>query len=323
MKKIMIATFAVLLLLTGCKQIPKLENGQEAVVSLNNGKSISTEDLYEELKEKYALNTLLTMVDTKILDEKYETDSDAKDYAKTNVETSELYYTNYYNAMYSTYESFISDNYGVTTKDELTDYFILRYKRNLAIKDYAKSLVTEDEIKDYYEDELIGDMEASHILITANYQTDDEKEAAEAEALKTAKEVIAKLDAGEDFAKLAKEYSKDGSAENGGALGRFSHGDMDEDFEAAAYKLDVGKYTKEPVKTKYGYHIILKTKEYDKPELDSVKDEIIESLATRKLTEDSTLQVTALDELRTDNGMVIEDSTLETQYNNYIYNLTK
>lgn len=323
MKKIMIATFAVLLLLTGCKQIPKLENGQEAVVSLNNGKSISTEDLYEELKEKYALNTLLTMVDTKILDEKYETDSDAKDYAKTNVETSELYYTNYYNAMYSTYESFISDNYGVTTKDELTDYFILRYKRNLAIKDYAKSLVTEDEIKDYYEDELIGDMEASHILITANYQTDDEKEAAEAEALKTAKEVIAKLDAGEDFAKLAKEYSKDGTAENGGALGRFGHGDMDEDFEAAAYKLEVGKYTKEPVKTKYGYHIILKTKEYDKPELDSVKDEIIETLATRKLTEDSTLQVTALDELRTDNGMVIEDSTLETQYNNYIYNLTK
>lgn len=323
MKKIMIATFAVLLLLTGCKQIPKLENGQEAVVSLNNGKSISTEDLYEELKEKYALNTLLTMVDTKILDEKYETDSDAKDYAKTNVETSELYYTNYYNNMYSTYESFISDNYGVTTKDELTDYFILRYKRNLAIKDYAKSLVTEDEIKDYYEDELIGDMEASHILITANYQTDDEKEAAEAEALKTAKEVIAKLDAGEDFAKLAKEYSKDGSAENGGALGRFGHGDMDEDFEAAAYKLEVGKYTKEPVKTKYGYHIILKTKEYDKPELDSVKDEIIETLATRKLTEDSTLQVTALDELRTDNGMVIEDSTLETQYNNYIYNLTK
>ena len=323
MKKIMIATFAVLLLLTGCKQIPKLENGQEAVVSLNNGKSISTEDLYEELKEKYALNTLLTMVDTKILDEKYETDSDAKDYAKTNVETSELYYTNYYSSMYSTYESFISDNYGVTTKDELTDYFILRYKRNLAIKDYAKSLVTEDEIKDYYEDELIGDMEASHILITANYQTDDEKEAAEAEALKTAKEVIAKLDAGEDFAKLAKEYSKDGSAENGGALGRFGHGDMDEDFEAAAYKLEVGKYTKEPVKTKYGYHIILKTKEYDKPELDSVKDEIIETLATRKLTEDSTLQVTALDELRTDNGMVIEDSTLETQYNNYIYNLTK
>ena len=323
MKRIMIATFAVLLLLTGCKQIPKLENGQEAVVSLNNGKSISTNDLYEELKEKYALNTLLTMVDTKILDEKYETDSDAKDYAKNNVETSELYYTNYYNTMYSTYESFISDNYGVTTKDELTDYFILRYKRNLAIKDYAKSLVTEGEIKDYYDDELIGDMEASHILITADYEKEEEKADAEEKALKTAKEIIAKLDAGEDFAKLAKEYSKDGSAENGGDLGRFGHGDMVEEFETAAYKLEVGKYTKEPVKTKYGYHIILKAKEYDKPELDSVKDEIIETLATRKLTEDTTLQVTALDELRTDNGMVIEDSTLETQYNNYIYNLTK
>ena len=321
MKKIMIATFAVLLLLTGCKQIPKLENGQEAVVSLNNGKSISTEDLYEELKEKYALNTLLTMVDTKILDEKYETDSDAKDYAKTNVETSELYYTNYYNNMYSTYESFISDNYGVTTKDELTDYFILRYKRNLAIKDYAKSLVTEDEIKDYYEDELIGDMEASHILITANYQTDDEKEAAEAEALKTAKEVIAKLDAGEDFAKLAKEYSKDGSAENGGALGRFGHGDMDEDFEAAAYKLEVGKYTKEPVKTKYGYHIILKTGEKDKPKLKDKKDEIKEKLKDEKLKNDSTLYYESLMEIRKESKITWNDSTLKKAYNEYMNKL--
>ena len=263
------------------------------------------------------------MIDRKILDDKYETDADAKSYVKSNVELAETYYNNYYNQLYSSFEAFISETYGVTTKADLEDYFTLRYKRNLAIEDYVKSTVTEGEIKDYYDDELIGDMEVSHILITADYETDDEKEAAEEEALKTAKEVIAKLDAGEDFATLAKEYSKDGSAENGGATGRFGHGDMVEEFEQAAYKLEVGKYTKEPVKTKYGYHIILKTKQYDKPELESVKDEIIETIAENKLSEDSTLSVTAMDEVRNENGMTIEDPTLNTQYNNYIYNSTK
>ncbi len=319
MKKLMIVVFATLLLVTGCKSVPKLADGKEAVVSFKDG-GISTEELYEELKEKYALSVLINMIDTKILDEKYETDSDAKSYAKSNIELTETYYNNYYNQMYSTYESFISEQYGISTKDELNDYFILRYKRNLAIKDYAKSLVSDGEIEDYYDDELIGDMEVSHILITAEYETDDEKEAAEAEALKKAKEVIAKLDAGEDFATLAKEYSKDGSSSKGGELGRIGHGDTVTEFEQAAYKLEVGKYTKEPVKTKFGYHIILKTKQYDKPKLDEVKDEIIETLSEEKLNEDNSLSITALEELRKDSGMTIEDSTLKSQYDTYITN---
>lgn len=322
MKKLTIVLFATLLLVTGCKSIPKLADGKEAVVSFKDG-GISTEELYEELKEKYALSVLINMIDTKILDEKYDTDSDAKNYAKTNVELSQTYYDQYYNQLYSSYEQFISENYGMTTKDELYDYFILRYKRNLAIKDYAKSLITEGDIKDYYDDELIGDIEASHILITAEYNTEDEKEAAEAEALKKAKDVIAQLDAGADFATLAKQYSKDGSASNGGELGRFGHGEMTPEFEKAAYKLEVGKYTKEPVKTQYGYHIILKTKQYEKPEFEDVKDEIIDDIADEMLNSDPTLQVTALEELRKDSGMSIEDSVLNTQYNNYIENLKR
>ena len=322
MKKLTIVLFATLLLVTGCKSIPKLADGKEAVVSFKDG-GISTEELYEELKEKYALSVLINMIDTKILDEKYDTDSDAKNYAKTNVELSQTYYDQYYNQLYSSYEQFISENYGMTTKDELYDYFILRYKRNLAIKDYAKSLITEGDIKDYYDDELIGDIEASHILITAEYNTEDEKEAAEAEALKKAKDVIAQLDAGADFATLAKQYSKDGSASNGGELGRFGHGEMTPEFEKAAYKLEVGKYTKEPVKTRYGYHIILKTKQYEKPEFEDVKDEIIDDIADEMLNSDPTLQVTALEELRKDSGMSIEDSVLNTQYNNYIENLKR
>lgn len=320
MKKILIATFAVLLLLTGCKQIPELKDGKQAVVSLDKEKSISVEDLYDELKDKYALSVLIDMIDTKILEDKYEGD-EAKSYVKSNVELSETYYDQYYKQSYSTYEQFLAGTYGVSSKAELEKTLTLRYKRTKAVEDYVKANVSENEINSYYKDELIGDIEASHILITATYDSEDKKEEAEKEALKTAKEVIAKLDAGEDFAKLAKEYSKDGSSSNGGALGRFGHGDMVEEFETAAYKLEVGKYTKEPVKTRFGYHIILKTKQYDKPELKEVKDEIIDKITERKLSDDQSLTATALEQLRKDAGMSIEDSELKSKYDTYMYNL--
>lgn len=322
MKKLLTITLVALLLVTGCKKIPKLENGQEAVVSLGKN-SISTEDLYEQMKEKYAFSVLIDMIDSRILNEKYESTDDEKSYIKSNVELTKTYYDSYYSQMYSSYESFLIQTYNVQSEEELKTYLSLRYKRNKAIEDYAKSKVSEGDIKDYYEDELIGDMEASHILITAEYSdgaSENEIKAAEEEALKVAKEVIKKLDSGEKFEDLAKTYSKDGSGENGGALGRFGHGDMVEEFEQAAYKLEVGKYTKEPVKTKYGYHIILKTKQYDKPELSEVKDEILETLANRILDEEANISIDALDALRKDNGMEINDSVLKQQYENYLIN---
>ena len=85
---------------------------------------------------------------------------------------------------------------------------------------------------------------------------------------KKLKDLIKKLNDGEDFATLAKENSDDtGSAANGGDLGYFNKGEMVKEFEDAAYNLKVNEYTKEPVKTTYGYHIILKTGEKDKAKL--------------------------------------------------------
>ena len=71
MKKLIVSMLLVVLLLTGCGNIPKLANGQEAVVSLGDEK-ISVDDLYEQMKNKYALNVLIDMVDKQILDKKYE-----------------------------------------------------------------------------------------------------------------------------------------------------------------------------------------------------------------------------------------------------------
>jgi len=87
---------------------------------------------------------------------------------------------------------------------------------------------------------------------------------------KTAKEIKEKLNSGEDFAALAKQYSEDpGSKEKGGELSEFGPGMMVKEFEDAAYKLEVGQLS-EPVKSSFGYHIIKLT---DKKELKPYEEE--------------------------------------------------
>lgn len=324
MKKILLSMLLGLLLLTGCGKVPVLSNGKEAVISLDED-GISVDELYEEMKDKYALSVLIDMMDRKILDKKYPETDEEKKYANDYVEQAHTYYDYLYSQRYSTYELYLINEIGVTSDDELKEQAALNFKRNKAVEDYAKSLVTDKEIEAYYEEKTYGNIEASHILITADVNsdaTDEEKEEADKKALDLAKELIARLNNGEDFATLAKEYSKDGSAANGGALGEFGRDGMDEDFYEAAVKLEVGAYSKEPVKTQFGYHIILKTNQKEKPKLEEVKDEIIETLAEEKTIEDSRISNKALIQLREDHGLNIEDSNLKKQYENYVYNAT-
>jgi len=325
MKKILISTMIVLLLATGCGKVPKLENGQEAVVTLKGG-DIAVDALYEELKDKYALNILINMVDSQILEKLYPTDDEEKDYIKNQIETIKYYYENYYKEQFSSWQEYLTQN-GVENEAELEENIALTYKRNLAVENYAKSLVTEKEIKKYYQDEIFGDISASHILITPDVEDDataDEKKAAEQKALKTAKEIITKLKNGEDFAELAKKYSDDKSnSASGGKLGDFNHGQMVEEFEKAAKELKVGSYSTTPVKTEYGYHIILKTAQKDKPALEEVKDDIIEDIAAEKISKDETLEVTALVELRKEYEIEIQDKNLKDQYDSYVESNTK
>lgn len=324
MKKLIVSMLVMLLLITSCGKVPVLSNGEEAVITLDDG-AISVDDLYQEMKNKYALSVLIDMMDEKILNEKYPETEEEVSYIDGMVDQVQMYYDYYYNTQYSSFEMFVQSQYGVSSTEDLREIFALDYKRNQAIEDYAKSIVSESEINKYYEDETVGNIEASHILITVDYEdgaTEEEKTQADEKAKETAKEIIAKLNNGEDFATLAKEYSKDGSASNGGALGEFNRDDVVDEFFEAALALNVGEYSKEPVKSEFGYHIILKTNQKEKPTLESVKDEIIEILAEEKLNDDDTLSYKALIELRKDNGLTIEDKDLEKQYENYVYNVT-
>jgi foldase protein PrsA len=327
MKKKILVSLLVLSLATGCGKIPTLSNGDEAVVSFDDTENyISATDLYNKIKTNYALSSLIDMIDTTILLKEYPDEADAADeYAETQLESIKSYYVdddgNYDE---SSLLSALYSYYGISTIDEFKTMLNLSYYRNLAVEDYAKDSITEKQIKKYYNENIVGDISCKHILITpqtTDDMTDDEKTAAEEEALKTAKEVIAKLNNGEDWDELAKEYSDDESnKDDGGDLGYFNKGDMVSEFETAAYNLKLNKYTTTPVKTTYGYHIILKTGEKEKATLEDSKDSIIETLADELLEDDSSVQINALVELRKKYGMNIEDDDLAKQYSTYISN---
>lgn len=309
---------AILLFATGCGKVPKLENGQDAVIT-SEGINISVDTLYKEMKDKFALSVLLDLVDTEILNKKYKDTEESKKEVQEQIDYMITYYGSEAKLLQYTY-----NQAGIDTMEKLRDFFTLQYKKNKAIEDYAKSIVKEEEINKLYEEKIFGDISARHILISPDVKsnaTDAEKTAANEEALKKANEVISKLNNGEKFEDLAKEYSDDESnASNGGKLNDFVHGKMVEEFENAAKNLEIGKYTTTPVKTTYGYHIIYKEGQKEKPELKTVKEDIIEEIANEKLTNDKTLQVTALEELRKEYKVEIQDDTLKKQYETYLKN---
>jgi peptidyl-prolyl cis-trans isomerase C len=121
-----------------------------------------------------------------------------------------------------------------------------RELHNAYFRKHVVDAVTADEVKARYDKEVAAlpqeeEVKAAHILVA----TEEE-----------AKDVIKQLDAGKDFAELAKEKSTDSNKDDGGDLGWFGKGRMVPEFEEAALALEKGAYTKTPVKSQFGFHVI-------------------------------------------------------------------
>lgn len=302
---------AITTIVTGCGKEAKLDNNKTAV-SLDDIKITAT-DYYNEIK-KSNISKLVDMIDHQLFDEKYPTTDEEDKEVKTQInQLKETYGSD--NTMFL---SAIQQIFGVSSEEELEKILRLEYKRSKAVQDYIKDDLSEKEIKEYYDKNIIGDIKASHILITPKVDsnaTDAEKEKAEKKAKKEAEKIIKKLNNKEDFAELAKKYSDDtATAKDGGDLGYFNTDDMDENFMAAVKKLENNKYTSEPVKTQYGYHIILKTDQKDKPKLKEVKSDIKTTLASAKLENNSILHYQTLIDIREKNNIKWQDDALEKQY---------
>jgi len=147
--------------------------------------------------------------------------------------------------------------------------------------------ISDDEMKPYYTAHLadyrVPDrVKAAHILFKTNGKTPAEDKALE----KTAQEVLAKIKAGADFGQMAKKYSEDTSASNGGVIGWIVHGQTVKEFEDVAFAMKPGQVSG-LVHTSYGIHII---KVLDKQTahletFDEVKDSIRSTLMAQKLAQ--------------------------------------
>ena len=331
MKKKVFALGVIALLLCGCGKIPTLSNGDEAVVTFKDGEMISANDFYEEIKNNYGLTTLVNMIDKYVFDKEFADEIDnANEYADSVIDQ--------YEANYETEEQFLAalQYSGYQTIEAFRNVNYISYMQNIAIETYVQDNITDEELEEYYENDVYPDMTISHILITpavTDDMTDEEKEEAEAEAEKTIETIIDALNKasknGEDiestFAELAKEYSEDDDTKDeGGNLGEINIGSLSSSYDElikAANLLEDGKYSTELITTELGYHVILKTATGDKASYDDSLDSMKEAIASEKLSADASLMVDAIRYYRDLYELDIIDSEMDNQYGIYMNNL--
>ena len=138
----------------------------------------------------------------------------------------------------------------------------------------ASNAATDAEIKSAYDEQIALapplEFKARHILVETQSQ---------------AQELVAALNGGADFAELAKEKSTGPSGPNGGDLGWFGPSQMVAPFSKAVASLEDGAFTKTPVQTQFGWHVILRedSRESNPPTLESVRDVVKQRIEQEKL----------------------------------------
>lgn len=145
-----------------------------------------------------------------------------------------------------------------------------------ALQAHLKAAVTDAAVQQAYEAQKASyakpSVKARHILVETEQQ---------------AQELIQQLKNGADFATLAKEKSIGPSAPNGGELGWFSQGQMVPEFEAAAFALPAGSFSDTPVKSQFGWHVILVEEKADakEPALEEIRADIERELTEKAVTD--------------------------------------
>ena len=193
------------------------------------------------------------------------------------------------------------------------EYALENQRRSLlageAINAMMTEEVSEEELQAAY-DEAFADAEAtkeynaSHILV----ETEEE-----------AKAVMERLEAGEDFAEIAKEVSTDpGSGAQGGSLGWFADGMMVAPFQEAVASLETGETTETPVETQFGFHIVRldDTRTQEPPALDDVREDLASQIQQGKIESrlaelESDAEVTRPDEGAFDPAVLTDLGLLE------------
>ena len=308
-----IVGFLVATLLFRCilwpDRIATLADGTQPVANIN-GEAYTADKLYEDMKENYSISVLLNTVDNNILTELYPED----DEMLTSInETAEYYYSVYESNYGYTKEEFLN-NYGFSSENAFLDSLKLDYRRNKYYENYAEELVNDDEINAYYEKEVFGDVDSKHVLVKIS---DKEGEGlTDAEAKKLAEEIIKKLDKGTSWDDVKAEYKDQIVAEDLGYMA--FNASLESAYLEECKNLKVDSYSKTPVLTSYGYHVVYKIAQKETPKLEEVKDDIVEILAAEKKESDENLYYKALISMREEAKLEFVDTVFGDAYKNYI-----
>ena len=315
---IAVVLLGALIYVVNTKRVPKTSNGEEIIATIS-GKEFTANDLYEALKEGSGINELVNIIDNYIADKEVTVTDDDKAYVQEVVD----YYKDYADYSQVDFATFIA-NYigipGVETEDEFYDYVLKDYMKRLAIIKFIGDETSEDVLKKYYDDNYSDTQTVRHILIEVDSDAEDE-EKADKEAYDKAVKLIKELNETSSkkleskFEELAKNNSDDtGTYANGGLFENFNKKGTDEAFWNASLKLKDGEYTKEPVKSSYGYHIILKVSSTPVEEYKDIKDDVKRDFAENQLSEDSALFTKKWDELRKQYKLSIKDDFMKSAY---------
>ena len=290
-------------------RIATLKDGSQPVAKLKN-KTITADDLYTEMKQYYSVNVLLNTIDDIILSKKYPSDNEMEEKIKS---TADYYYSTYEKNYGYTKETFLSQ-YGFSTEKDFLNNLRLDYRKNKYYDDYVLGLITDKEIEKYYDEEVFGDVDSKHILVSI--AKEGEEGLTDEEAKKLANEIIGKLDKGTSWDDVVKEY-KDKIINEELGYNAFN-AELESSYLKECKNLKVGTYSKTPVLTSYGYHIVYKIAQKDKPKLKDVKDDVKDVLAKQKKDADTNLYYKSLIHMREDAGLEFTDTKLGEEYTKYM-----
>lgn len=276
--------------------ISQLKNGEEKVVSIDNY-TITADTLYESLKNMGSVYIIINEIDAKILDNLYETTDEMIE----EVTSEANYYLNTASNYYGySVTAFLSSN-GFTSFEDFKNNLVLEYKRNLYLTDYLKKEITEEEVKNFYND-LTGAMSGKYILI------DD---------LDTTKKILADLKSGKTYSEIINAYN---DKINIKALKNI---EFDSNIEDEIYEelknLEVNSYSNNYFNLNDKYVVVFKDDEIEKASLEELNERIKIYLAEEKINQDDgTIANEILNDLREKYNLHFFDTSIEKEYLNYL-----
>lgn len=274
-----------------------------------NGKTISAKTINNKVKLTSGFNLMMSEIDKTILNDIYTLTEEEEKEAK---EQADYYIDSYTSNGYSEQE--FLEMYGFSTYDEFLEDIKVNIKSNKYLYDYLEKKLEPGAVQKYYDEnkDKIETYDSEHILVKISDTVTDDQ------ALALANEIIAKLNEGKSFNEVVEEYKDKIVYEELGFQGKSSS--LQQVYIDELVALKDGEYSKTPIKTTYGYHIVHRLATST---IDDLRETIIETLSTDSINKDQNIPDKAFVELRKENNLKILDKELNKKYEEYCEKLYK